>query len=234
VRVLSLFEGALVSSFLLHAMAWQSARWFLPGAQRPEETTVELDMTQPFRLTANPLLRHIGGSPAPLKRQEPQQEAVRKESQETVDTVSSIPPQAPPKEISDGRADSQVNTQAGAQTSSPDAPLGAAGSGGGGGGTWLHLSRLPRLANKAELERALRRYYPEEERRKGREADVTLYLHIDDRGSVSSFEIVRPAGPAFDEAAGKVVGVLKFVPAMVGQLPAAVKVKQTISFRLKD
>jgi TonB family protein len=93
---------------------------------------------------------------------------------------------------------------------------------------------LPRLANKADLERALRHYYPEEERRKGQEADVILHLHIDVKGRVSAFEIVRSGGPAFDEAAGKVVSVLEFVPAMVGQLPAAVKVRQAISFRLKD
>ncbi|MEI8191876.1 MAG: TonB family protein [candidate division NC10 bacterium] len=191
-------------------------------------------MTQPFRLTSNRLLKGIGRSPAPLKRQEPRQEAAGKEFRETVDPASSVPPKAAPNDISDGRADSQVNGRTGAQIGSSDAPPGTTGSGEAGGGTWLHLSRLPRLANKADLERALRRYYPEEERRKGREAEVTLHLHVDAHGRVSAFDIVRSGGPAFDEAAAKVAGVLEFVPAMAGQLPAAVKVKQTISFRLKD
>lgn len=206
-------------------MAWQSAAWFLPSGRQAGEKSVELDMTQPFRLTSNPLLKGLGGRRAPPRRQEPRKEAVKEVARELVDAASPVPQAESPKEPSGGGAD-------GAKTGSPEALPGGVGSG-EGGDTWLHLTRLPRLADKAELERALKRFYPEEERKKGLEAEVTLHLHIDETGRVSSFEIVRSGGPAFDEAAGKVALALEFVPAMVGQLPAAVKVKQTISFRLK-
>lgn len=229
----SLFEGALAASFLLHAAAWHSAARLLPGGRQPDEKTVELDMTQPFRLTSNLLLKGLGGPPGPPRRQEARPEAPRKELQDSPDAAPAVPPPAPAKEPEEGLAESQARAQTNPPVGLSGGLPGGAGKGGEGGSPWLHLTRLPRLADKADLERALKRFYPEEERRMGREAEVTLHLHIDEKGRVSAFEVVRSGGPAFDEAAGKVALALEFVPAMVGQLPAAVKVKQTISFRLK-
>ena len=90
----------------------------------------------------------------------------------------------------------------------------------------------PLLADAREVRRILRRHYPEEERRAGREGTVVADLHIDALGRVSAFELVRSAGPAFDSAASRIIPLLRFSPASARSGPVAVKVRQKIEFRL--
>ncbi len=103
----------------------------------------------------------------------------------------------------------------------------------GDGGT--ALSAMPRLLNRDEVLALLRRFYPEAERRAGREADVVVALHIDRAGAVSSVDVMRGAGPAFDAAAQKVGALMKFSPALaLSGKPVAVKLPQAVQFRLTD
>lgn len=103
----------------------------------------------------------------------------------------------------------------------------------GDGGT--PLSAMPRLLNKDEVMRLLRRYYPEAERRAGREADVVVAIHINRDGAVTSVDVLRGASPAFDEAARKVGTLMRFAPALgLNGKPVAVKLPQQMQFRLTD
>lgn len=103
----------------------------------------------------------------------------------------------------------------------------------GDGGT--PLSAMPRLLNRDEVMRMLRKFYPEAERRAGREGDVVVAIHIGADGAVSSVDVLRTAGPAFDDAARKVGALMKFSPAVsLGGRPVAVKLPQQVQFRLTD
>lgn len=106
---------------------------------------------------------------------------------------------------------------------------GPAGEGGGG----VALARSPHLLNLAELRRILERYYPEQERRQGREGMVVLDLHIDAAGAVTGVDVVRSAGRLFDEAARQVALSLRFAPAYAEGKPVAVKVRQSVVFKIE-
>lgn len=101
----------------------------------------------------------------------------------------------------------------------------------GHGGTPLRA--FPRLLNADEVLANLRRFYPESERAANREGDVTALIHIDVDGNVSSVDIRRTAGPAFDEAAKKVGRLMRFSPAIgLDGRPVPVALPQPIQFRL--
>lgn len=105
--------------------------------------------------------------------------------------------------------------------------------GAGHGGT--PLSALPQLLNRDEVLRNLRRFYPEAERRAGREADVIVTIHIDQSGSVGSVDVVNSGGKLFDEAAQKVGQLMRFSPAVgLNGKPVPVRLPQPIQFRLTD
>jgi TonB family protein len=106
-----------------------------------------------------------------------------------------------------------------------------------------HLSQLlkpflatpdPQLLNLADLQSNLRRFYPEYERMRRNEGRVTLEIHIGADGEVASVNVVKSSSPAFEEAAKKVATLLKFKPAMVGREQVAVKLRQTIEFKLEE
>ena len=120
------------------------------------------------------------------------------------------------------------------------APAGPVGTGTGeygigtGDGSPNALSRLPQLKNLSDLGAILRRYYPEEARRERKEGAVTLDLHIDTDGRVQSADVVNSGGSAFDVAAQQIAKLLRFTPAFVGSQRVAVKMRQTIQFKLED
>ena len=101
-----------------------------------------------------------------------------------------------------------------------------------GDGGWSVPVRPPLLLHPQRVREELRRLYPREARAAGREGEVVADLRVDAEGRVLSFEIVGSAGKAFDEAAGMVLGELRFSPAMAGSRPVPVKVRQRIAFRL--
>lgn len=101
----------------------------------------------------------------------------------------------------------------------------------GHGGT--PLLAFPKLLNRDEVLANLRRYYPETERRAGREADVLVMIHIGLDGSVGAVDVSRTSGPAFDDAAQKVGRLMRFAPAIgLNGRPVPVRMPQPIQFRL--
>lgn len=109
---------------------------------------------------------------------------------------------------------------------------GVAGGRGHGG---TPLKAFPRLLNADEVLANLRRYYPESERAANREGDVLALIHIGADGEVSSVDVRRSAGPAFDEAARKVGKLMRFSPAIgLDGRPVPVALPQPIQFRLTN
>jgi len=103
----------------------------------------------------------------------------------------------------------------------------------GHGGT--PLLAMPRLLNRDEVLRNLRRFYPETERRAGREADVIVTIHIAVDGAVGAVDVVHSGGKSFDEAAQKVGRLMRFSPAIgLNGKPVPVRLPQPIQFRLTD
>ena len=88
--------------------------------------------------------------------------------------------------------------------------------------------------NLAELQSNLRKFYPESERRNENEGRVTIELYLGTDGRVTTIEVLKSAGAAFDGAARKVAMLLRYSPAMLGSNPVAVKMKQTIEFKLEQ
>ena len=104
----------------------------------------------------------------------------------------------------------------------------------GQGDNGAPLTALPRLLNLDEILANLRKYYPESERRAGREGDVALTIHIGVDGKVSGVDVGHADSAAFGGAARRVGLLMRFSPAMRegGAVPASVGVP--IRFRLQD
>lgn len=97
------------------------------------------------------------------------------------------------------------------------------------------LENGPKLLNRDEVLKNLRRFYPESERRAGREGKVLVFLHIGIDGAVSGVDVALSGGDAFDDAARSVGRLMRFSPAHArGGAPIAVKIRQAIQFRLED
>ena len=111
---------------------------------------------------------------------------------------------------------------------------GGLGTGGEGEVDLVYLTDRPRLLNKNDLLRAVRRLYPEEERRAGREGTVGVLVHLNRDGQVAGLEIADSDGALFDEAARKALSMARYSPARQGDRSVAVKFKQPILFRLEE
>ncbi|MCX5797732.1 MAG: energy transducer TonB [Elusimicrobia bacterium] len=97
------------------------------------------------------------------------------------------------------------------------------------------LSKLPVLLNKNELLAIMRRFYPESERRAGREGKVIVFLHISVEGKVDPVDIGQSGGAAFDAGAKEVAKRMRFSPALgLKGEPVPVKMPQAILFQLED
>ena len=103
----------------------------------------------------------------------------------------------------------------------------------GHGGT--PLLAFPRLLNRDEVLASLRKFYPEDERVAGREADVSVVIHIGADGYVRTVDVKVSANPAFDSAAQKVGRLMRFSPAIgLDGRPVPVRLPQPIQFRLQN
>jgi len=131
-----------------------------------------------------------------------------------------------------GGAEGGTGTAAKVGGSGEGADEGVPGGTGHGG---TPLSALPVLLNRDEVIKNLRRFYPEVERRAGREADVIVNIHISVDGAVGSVDVVSSAGKSFDEAAKQVGQLMRFSPAVgLNGKPVPVRLPQPIQFRLTD
>lgn len=112
--------------------------------------------------------------------------------------------------------------------------LGGLGTGGEGEVDWVYLTERPRLLNKDEVQKYMLHYYPYVERQAQREGRVVVNVHINKTGGVSGVDVTTSAGVLFDEAAKKVLSLARFSPARAGERPVAVKMPQTLDFKLEE
>lgn len=226
---LPLFETAILLSLTVHFGIWCAFAWKKYKSQTDSPPSIEIDLTRPFRLTNNPLLARravnsgtgapVVTSPVPLPPE----------------TASAEKPAPLQEWILPGPDTRELVKPASAEDPSSPTGLGGWGDGTGSGEVdWVYLTGLPKMLNRDELLRSLRRYYPEQERLAGREGQVWLDVHIDKSGNVSAVEVVTSAGQLFDDAAKKVIRAARFSPARVGENSVAVKIRQPISFQLEE
>lgn len=198
---------------------------------------MEIDLTKPFRIGGNPLLKPGGGTSLKVEKiglpsqadkisetKTPPKEWVLPGPETKViekPVESSAPQSVSPQGIGEGTGDGFPGT-------------GGGWGGGEGEGGGIPLTRIPKLLNRSEILRLLRRYYPETERQSGIEGTVVVDLHLGTDGSVNGVEVSGSAGNAFDEVALMVSKKMKFSPAMVETRVVAVKIRQSIVFKLDE
>ncbi len=214
----SLLWKMILLSFLAHIILFNIGRFSLIHSAKP---TMEIDLTNFGSIgpkgggkTASP------ARPAPPK-------AAEKEWVKPKESAKTLPLTTPQKFSPVASAPSLSKP---ASTSNPSG--GSGGNVAGSGAGLNQLSRFPQLINLNDLQIILQRLYPEEARLKHIEATVVLDIHLDTDGRVTSTEIIKSAGSAFDQAAQKAAKLLKFTPAYIGSQPVAVKIRQAIEFKL--
>jgi TonB family protein len=242
------FEKSFLVSLLLHGTFWGFFSWRGPGNFINRSTdSLEIDLTRPFRLTSDPLLarraKNVGGdAPRVMHPTTDRGGGIPDPLPKPMEIVSGPSSMAPaPEWVLPGPTTTELEKLPIEEAGTTALPVGEGqGAGLGGlGGTgdgevdWIYLTDLPRILNRDQLNRDLRRFYPEAERRAGHEADVLLDVHIGQDGQVRAVNIITTGGVAFDAAARQVLGRARFSPARVGTKPVSVKIRQTIAFRLE-
>lgn len=92
----------------------------------------------------------------------------------------------------------------------------------------------PRLKNRAETQRALRRHYPDLFREAGIEATVVLWIFVDRTGAVTRVRVETPSGyDRVDTAAEEVARAMEFEPALNRERAVGVWVRQAVRFRVR-
>lgn len=241
----ALFKKCVAASAALHGLLWLSLRGIhLP--QPLEVDPVEVDLTKPLGTGPGKL-----GAPKKLvPNAVPQKKEVPPPEIQETKTVTPVVPVAPPKDWVLPGADTKVIEKPAPPPPTPGGAVDGTGTASklGGSGTGLDdgcpgctgdggsaLLSYPKLLNRDEVLANIRRFYPEKERRAGREASVMTALHVGTDGRVSSVDIINTGGPAFDGAAKQVAALMRFSPAMAKSgKPVAVKLKQAMEFYLQD
>ncbi len=253
-RKLSLFEASFAASFGAHALIWAALSWQGHPSRLLEEP-IEVDIRTPFRPRApwdTRLPGTVPGAPAPESAKkapvlappapEPKPPAPNVSAQEGT-------PSEKPKEwvlptpetkkleqptLEGGGAPAPPPAFTAPDGSGPGGQFGRGGSGGGPGTGEAIVNRPPRLINREEVRANLRRFYPDLERRAGREAQVIVGVEIREDGIVGAVEILQSAGSSFDAAARSVAKLMRFEPALKASVPTKVTVRQAIYFRLEN
>ncbi|MBI5631741.1 MAG: TonB family protein [Elusimicrobia bacterium] len=233
------FRNCLAASFALHAGFFGAVKLWIA---RPFPPLVEVDLTIPMLGTGPAKLgapkkaaaRPLPGPSLPAESAKPQ-EALKKlvapkdwvlPGPKTEKIEAAPEPSPTPGGTPEGGGTSPLPGGSGA-----GADYGVPGGTGNGGAALL---RLPQLLNRDEVLANLRRFYPERERRAGREGVVKVILHISQSGRVASVDVLESGGEAFDEAAGQVGRLMRFSPALGPGGAVAVKLGQTMVFRLEE
>lgn len=235
------FERCLAASLILHVALFVGLKWVRPPAGYIP-LPVEVDLNRPL----------MPGGPAKLgapKRSVPEAgkgPALPAEEAKTPETV--VPP-SPAKDWTlpgpETKAAEKLpepgptpgGTPEGTGTASQPGGSGVGENTGAPSGTGIggaSLLKLPQLLNRDEVLANLRRFYPEPERRAGREGSVLLILHIGTDGRVGPVEVLESAGAAFDKAAMAVAFLMRFSPAEGPKGPVPVRINQSMVFRLED
>jgi TonB family protein len=156
-------------------------------------------------------------------------------------STKTLPPPTPAAIGSENGSDAKTTPGGAPGGTGTAAKVGGSGDGsdegvvGGHGDGGTALSAFPRLLNRDEVLANLRRFYPEAERRAGREADVMVMIHIGVDGNVGAVDVRISSGASFDEAAQKVGKLMRFSPALgLNGRPVPVRLPQPIQFRLTN
>ncbi|MBK8575145.1 MAG: energy transducer TonB [Elusimicrobia bacterium] len=211
---------------------------FTPSWARPD--AMEVDLTRPFRLTSDPkkaFRATLSGTGAP-RVENPTPEPFKlgggiaaKGTDWTLPTpVTKI--LETPTDFGNPLSKSTGPSTGTGTVEGESKGLGGLGTGGEGEVDWVYLTERPRLLNREELARNIRRFYPEAERSAGREGRVVSHVHLNKNGDVSGVDIGTSAGPLFDEAAKKILSLARFSPARAGERTVAVKMAVPIEFSL--
>lgn len=163
----------------------------------------------------------------------------------TAATIARVPTKTPPRGAmsalgtrTDGMGSGPADSGVGGAMTGDGKAAGGTGDGTGatsgpGAGHQRMPDVLPRLLNRDEVYKNLRRFYPEPERRAGRESRVIVKVHIGVTGRVDRVEIMRSGGEAFDKAAKAVAERMRFSPAKLDGKPIVVRMPVPIIFQLK-
>ena len=236
----SLFRVSILSSLLFHLIFFGGLylRDLFHSAR--ENSSIEIDLTKPFRIGGNPLLKAGGGNT--LKE-------VRKSGAQGLLEEPSAEKKAPPKDwlMPGPRTKVLEKPLAEAVPSENQSPRGVEGGagegykgtgggagGGDGEGGGIPITRFPKLLNRKEILKLLRKNYPPVEMEACRNGSVFVDLHLDAEGRVTGVDVVGSAGSAFDGVAQMVAKKMKFSPAMVQENPVAVKIRQSVVFKLGE
>jgi TonB family protein len=236
------YRKCLAASAALHAFLL-FFRALLPSASAPTDRYI--DLTMPFVGSGPPklaapkrLIPEAKLPPAPVPEPLPPEPVKPKEQPkdwalpgpETKKTVAPEPEAPPP-------------TQGGAKDGDGISPLtGGKGQGfayGVPNGTMTPGAPAdvvrPKLLNKDEVLKNLRKFYPERERVAGHEAKVIVDLYIEPDGTISKAEVLQSGGILFDRAALEVTKIMRFAPARDGGGAAVgAKVRIPMQFSLTD
>lgn len=205
-----LLSASIAASAALHSLLFMP--WPVPHSHSEPPELMELDLAGP----PGPARGPASAKPGPRAADWTLPSAA---------PVSVEPALATPLEADPGDAD--------APSEGPALDGGGPGGGGGGGGSGRGTARPPVLLNHGELHRLLQRLYPESERELGREGMVVLSLSVGVDGRVAGAEVVRSAGAAFDAAALRLSEQLRYAPAEDAGRPLAVRMRQTVLFKLE-
>jgi TonB family protein len=230
------FRRCVAASFGIHV----AAALLVIGIPWPKSSPIEVDLTMtgpylgtgPAKLGApKQLVPKAKGIPRPAETPEPPAEKPQPPKDWTLPgpgTKTLEKPAPPPP--TPGGAEGGTGTSPLVGGSGQGANFGTPNGIGDGGSpvTW------PKLLNRDELMANIRKFYPERQRRLGREGDVELWVHIDVSGAVIATEVKASDDSEFEPAAEKVAALMKFAPAMGASGPVPVKIRAPIQFRLKD
>jgi TonB family protein len=239
------FRYCLAASVALHLafVAFRGLHFAPPAA----ETPVEIDLTSPFigdgpahRAAPKRLIPAAKLPPAPVEAPLPptppkpvEQQPPKNWTLPGPDTQKLIPPKPetpPPTQGGVVNGEGTSHLQGG---SGQGDPYGAV-NGHGHGGAPAGMMR-PKLLNRDEVLRNLRKYYPERERLAGHEGLVIVDIHLGADGSIGGVDVIQSASVLFDAAAVKVAHIMRFSPAQTPDGAAVPsKVRERMQFKLTD
>lgn len=213
---------------------------FTPSWAKPD--AMEVDLTRPYRLTSDPKKAFRSTNPgtgAPRVDKPTPHPFKAGGGIAAKGTDWTLPTPATkiletPTEMGNPLAKSTAPSAGTGVVEGESQGLGGLGTGGEGEVDWVYLTEQPRLLNKDELQKMMLKYYPYAERQAQREGRVVVDVHINKTGGISGVDIKTSAGPLFDEAAKKVLSLARFSPARAGEQAVAVKMPQTLDFKLEE
>ena len=234
-----LFRNSVLFSVLFHLGLLGSFQLRHLLDLRPNNA-IEIDLTKPFRIGGNPLLKPGGGTtlkelvnpgpPAPMEAEPSEKKEKPKDWVLPGPATRVLEKPAPETAPEENRSPHGVE---GGQGEGYTGTGGGFGGGEGEGGG-VKLDRYPNLINKREILKLLKKNYPPAEREAGITSRVIVDLHLDASGNVTGVDVVGSGGKNFDFAAQKVAPRMRFQPALINAAPVAVKIRQSIIFKLED